>query len=66
MLSSASRVRQYHSAATLLPDGRVLTGGGGICAECTKSGYLEKNIEYFTPPYLYKQGWQRGSSRRGR
>ena len=55
VLSSASRVRQYHSAAALLPDGRVLTGGGGICADCMRSGYLEKNIQYFSPPYLYKK-----------
>jgi len=55
VLSSASRVRQYHSVATLLPDGRVMTGGGGICGTCTRKGYLEKNIEYFTPPYLYKK-----------
>lgn len=54
VLSSASRVRQYHSSATLLPDGRVLTGGGGVCGICTMKGYLEKNVEYFTPPYLYK------------
>ena len=53
-LSSANRVREYHSAATLLPDGRVLTGGGGACGGCMESGYLEKNIEYFSPPYLYK------------
>ena len=53
VLSSASRVRQYHSAAALLPDGRVLTGGGGICGTCTQQGYLEKNIEYFSPPYLF-------------
>jgi len=53
VLSSASRVRQYHSTATLLPDGRVLTGGGGICGSCTTAGYLEKNIEYFSPPYLF-------------
>ena len=53
VLSSASRVRQYHSTATLLPDGRVMTGGGGICAVCITEGYLEKNIEYFSPPYLF-------------
>ncbi len=55
VLSSAARVRQYHSSATLLPDGRVLTGGGGVCASCVSAGYLEKNIEYFEPPYLFKK-----------
>lgn len=55
VLASASRIRQYHSAAVLLPDGRVLTGGGGVCGDCVTVGYLEKNIEYFTPPYLYKK-----------
>ena len=53
VLASASRVRQYHSTATLLPDGRVMTGGGGICDTCATNGYLEKNIEYFSPPYLF-------------
>ena len=55
VLASASRVRQYHSTAALLPDGRVMTGGGGICGVCMTAGYLEKNIEYFTPPYLYRK-----------
>jgi hypothetical protein len=53
VLAGASRVRQYHSTATLLPDGRVMTGGGGICGTCASKGYLEKNIEYFSPPYLF-------------
>lgn len=55
VLSSASRIRQYHSAASLLPDGRVVTGGGGICRDCVSAGYLEKNIEYFSPPYMFKK-----------
>jgi len=55
VLASASRVREYHSTATLLPDGRVLTGGGGICGSCQSKGYLEKNVEYFEPPYLFKK-----------
>jgi hypothetical protein len=55
VLASADRIRQYHSTATLLPDGRVMAGGGGICGICMEVGYLEKNIEYFTPPYLYKK-----------
>jgi hypothetical protein len=33
--------------------GRVMTGGGGICGTCATKGYLEKNIEYFSPPYLF-------------
>ena len=53
VLASASRVRQYHATAALLPDGRVMTGGGGVCGDCTTKGYLEKNVEYFSPPYLY-------------
>jgi hypothetical protein len=55
VLASASRIRQYHSTAVLLPDGRVMTGGGGVCGVCMAIGYLEKNVEYFTPPYLYKK-----------
>src|SRR3954452_21189712 len=45
--------RQYHSTALLLPDGRVLSSGGGICGTCDQVGYLGKNAEVFSPPYLY-------------
>jgi hypothetical protein len=54
-LAAASVVRQYHSIALLLPDGRVLTGGGGICGVCQQVGYLRRDFEIFTPPYLYRK-----------
>jgi len=54
-LAPAAVARQYHSTALLLPDGRVLTGGGGICGVCHQVGYLRRDQEVFTPPYLYKQ-----------
>jgi hypothetical protein len=53
-LSSAMVTRQYHSVALLLPDGRVMTGGGGICDRCQQLGYLRKDMEVFAPPYLFK------------
>ncbi len=53
---AAMRVtRQYHSTALLLPDARVLSAGGGICATCDTVGYLAKNAEVFSPPYLFKK-----------
>lgn len=54
-LASAQIARQYHSTAMLLPDGRVLTGGGGVCGPCTTQGnhYYNPNFEIFSPPYLF-------------
>lgn len=52
-MASAAVAREYHSVATLLPDGRVFTGGGGICGDCDTQGYLRKDAEIYTPPYLY-------------
>ena len=54
-LAAAAVARQYHSVALLLPDGRVLTGGGGICGVCQQVGYLRRDFEVFTPPYLYRK-----------
>jgi Domain of unknown function (DUF1929)/Bacterial Ig domain len=54
-LAPQAVTRQYHSTALLLPDGRVLSSGGGICGTCDQVGYLAKNAEIFTPPYLFKK-----------
>jgi YVTN family beta-propeller protein len=54
-LSSMVYTRQYHSFALLLPDARVLVGGGGICGSCESQGYHYMNTEIFSPPYLFKR-----------
>ena len=36
-LAAEQATRQYHSTALLLPDGRVLSAGGGICGNATRS-----------------------------
>lgn len=46
--ATAKKARLYHSTALLLPDGSVLTGGGGSPGPQTNL-----NAERFYPPYLY-------------
>lgn len=41
--------RNYHSVANLLPDGRVFSGGGGLCGDCA-TNHADGSV--FTPPYL--------------
>src|SRR4051795_135783 len=53
-LAAMQVTRQYHSSALLLPDGRVLSSGGGICGTCDQVGYLARNAEIFSPPYLFQ------------
>ena len=43
--------RLYHSTAVLLPDGRVLSAGGGNPAASTEVNH--HNTEIFSPPYLF-------------
>jgi hypothetical protein len=47
--ATASRMRLYHSTSMLLPDGRVLTAGGGAPGPVTNL-----NAEIYEPPYLFK------------
>ncbi|MGB0872988.1 MAG: galactose oxidase-like domain-containing protein, partial [Solirubrobacterales bacterium] len=64
-LDEASTIRQYHSMAMLLPDGRVISGGGGVCGPCYHNSYSEANFEYFSPPYLFNSdGTPRNASQR--
>jgi galactose oxidase len=43
--------RTYHSVSILLPDGRVFSGGGGLCgADCTTN---HPDGQIFSPPYLF-------------
>ena len=48
--ASAANPRLYHSSTLLLPDGSVLTGGGGAPGPVN-----ELNAEIYYPPYLYLQ-----------
>ena len=48
-LTPMSIPRNYHSVALLMPDGRVLSGGGGLCGSCSTN---HEDAQIFTPPYL--------------
>jgi hypothetical protein len=50
-VASAAKYRGYHSFALLLPDGRVLTGGGQLNASGQANG---ANIQIYSPPYLFQ------------
>lgn len=50
MNAKHKKPRTYHSIALLMPDGRVLTGGGGLCGRCSVN---HPDVEIFEPPYLF-------------
>lgn len=47
-LPPMQKARNYHSIALLLMDGRVMSGGGGLCG-CAAD---HPDVEIYTPPYL--------------
>lgn len=50
-VASMERARVYHSVAILLPDGRVLAGGGGRPGPV--GDVEQRNFEIYSPPYLF-------------
>jgi hypothetical protein len=49
-VASPSRPRMYHSISMLLPDGRVLSSGGGRLAPAPD----QLNMQIYSPGYLFK------------
>ena len=43
--------RTYHSIALLLPDARVLVGGGGLCGTTCDNNH--PNVQTYSPDYLF-------------
>ena len=48
-MASEKQPRLYHSTAILLPDGRVMSAGGGFPGAANYN-----DAEFFSPPYLFK------------
>lgn len=51
-LEPMKEARNYHSAALLLPDARVLVGGQGLCYSEPCPGN-RPDVRIFSPPYLF-------------
>ncbi len=49
LLAPQHKARVYHSTAILLPDGRVISMGSNPASKM-----IEKSIEIFSPPYLFR------------
>jgi galactose oxidase len=58
VLAKMAEPRTYHSVAILLRDGRVFSGGGGLCGRCSTN---HLNGQIFTPPNLYQANGQLAS-----
>lgn len=50
VVASHAVPRTYHSVAILMLDGRVFTGGGGMCGDCATN---HEDAQIYNPPYLF-------------
>jgi hypothetical protein len=55
VMDSEKVPRQYHATSLLLPDGRILSAGGGFCGACPLATYFNKNAQIFSPTYLFNK-----------
>ncbi|HWM89687.1 MAG TPA: galactose oxidase-like domain-containing protein [Thermoanaerobaculia bacterium] len=53
-LASMQVPRIYHSVALLLPDGRVLSAGGGHPSDAVNGDPDHPDAEIYSPPYLFQ------------
>ena len=53
-LAAMAETRIYHSTALLLPDGRVLSAGGGHPSDAAHGDGDHYNAEIYSPPYLFR------------
>lgn len=51
IMNSARVPRTYHSIGLLLPDARVLVGGGGLCGDGCDNNHPD--FQYYSPGYLF-------------
>lgn len=55
-LDSSSFIRDYHNTALLMPDGRVMAGGGNLCSSHLDCHDNDRYADLFSPPYLFTTG----------